>query len=47
MEEDRTLQNILYESQQTPETDKDTTKKRKLQVNIFDEYTYKTPQLKY
>ena len=46
MEADGTLPNSLYEVTITliPKPDKDATKKRKLQANIFDQYRCKNPQ---
>ena len=46
IEEDRTLPNSLYEATITliPKPDKNNTKKRNLQANLFDEYRCKNPQ---
>ena len=44
--EERTLPNSFYEATSTliPKSDKDKTKKRKLQANSTDEYRCKNPQ---
>ena len=46
VEEEGTLPNSYYKATITliPKTDKDTTKKRKIQANIPDEHRYKNPQ---
>ena len=46
IEKDRTLPNSFFEATITriPKPDTDTTKKRKLQANVFDEYRCKNPQ---
>ena len=46
MAEEESLENSFYEATITliPKSDNDTTKKRKLQTNISDEYRCKNPQ---